>query len=62
MTKKFYVSWDNLQRSPSSGSPSTARIPVSEIIAVSRGGLVPAAQMARELGIRFVDTHLHLQL
>ncbi|MBP8220822.1 MAG: xanthine phosphoribosyltransferase, partial [Aeromonadaceae bacterium] len=57
MTKKFYVSWDNLQRE--ARRLARRQLPVSQwkgIIAVSRGGLVPAALMARELGIRFVDT------
>ena len=57
MTKKFYVSWDNLQRE--ARRLARRQLPASQwkgIIAVSRGGLVPAALMARELGIRFVDT------
>ncbi len=52
MTKKFYVSWDNLQRE--ARRLARRQLPVSQwkgIIAVSRGGLVPAALMARELGI-----------
>ncbi|WP_409420741.1 xanthine phosphoribosyltransferase [Pseudaeromonas sp. ZJS20] len=55
--KKFYVSWDNLQRE--ARRLARRQLPADQwkgIIAVSRGGLVPAALMARELGIRFVDT------
>ncbi|WP_108649934.1 xanthine phosphoribosyltransferase [Dongshaea marina] len=55
--KKFYVSWDNLQRE--ARRLAARQLPASQwkgIIAVSRGGLVPAAIMARELGIRNVDT------
>lgn len=57
MSKKFYVSWDNLQRE--ARRLARRQLPVEQwkgIIAVSRGGLVPAALMARELGIRYVDT------
>ena len=57
MSKKFYVSWELEQRE----SRRLARklLPADQwkgIIAVSRGGLVPAAILARELGIRHVDT------
>ncbi|RJG51245.1 xanthine phosphoribosyltransferase [Motilimonas pumila] len=57
MGKKFYVSWELEQRE----SRRLARklLPADQwqgIIAVSRGGLVPAAVLARELGIRNVDT------
>ena len=44
MPKKFYVSWDNLQRE--ARRLARRQLPVSQwkgIIAVSRGGLVPAA-------------------
>jgi Adenine/guanine phosphoribosyltransferases and related PRPP-binding proteins len=57
MSKKFYVSWENLHRE--ARRLSRRQLPASQwkgILAVSRGGLVPAAIMARELGIRFVDT------
>ena len=52
--KKFYVSWDNLQRE--ARRLARRQLPASQwkgIIAVSRGGLVPAALMARELGIPY---------
>ncbi len=57
MGKKFYVSWELEQRE----TKRLARklLPADQwkgIIAVSRGGLVPAAILARELGIRNIDT------
>ena len=57
MPKKYYVSWDDLQRE--ARRLARRQLPSSQwkgILAVSRGGLVPAALMARELGIRYVDT------
>jgi xanthine phosphoribosyltransferase len=57
MSDKFIVSWDDLQRD----TRKLARklLPATQwkgIIAVSRGGLVPAAILARELDLRHVDT------
>lgn len=57
MGKKFYVSWETMQND----TRKLARrlLPADQwqgIIAVSRGGLAPAAVLARELGIRHVDT------
>jgi len=57
MSNKFIVSWDDLQRD----TRKLARklLPATQwkgIIAVSRGGLVPAAILARELELRHVDT------
>ncbi|MDX2320516.1 MAG: xanthine phosphoribosyltransferase [Moritella sp.] len=57
MSDKFIVSWDDLQRD----TRKLARklLPASQwkgIIAVSRGGLVPSAILARELELRHVDT------
>lgn len=57
MSKKFYVTWDNLQQA--ARQLALRLLPASQwkgIIAVTRGGLVPAAVLARELGIRYVDT------
>lgn len=55
--KKYTVTWDMLQMY---GRELSSRLlPGSQwkgIIAVSRGGLVPAAILARELSIRYVDT------
>ncbi|QUM75304.1 xanthine phosphoribosyltransferase [Moritella sp. 24] len=57
MSDKFIVSWDDLQRD----TRKLARklLPATQwkgIIAVSRGGLVPSAILARELDLRHVDT------
>lgn len=55
--KEFFVSWEDLHRD--SRLLARRQMPASQwkgIIAVSRGGLVPAAILARELGIRMVDT------
>ena len=55
--KTFPVSWDELHRN--------ARVlawrlldlaPFEGVIAVTRGGMVPAAMLARELDIRLIDT------
>lgn len=55
--KKFTVTWDMLQMY---GRELSSRLLPAEqwkgIIAVSRGGLVPASILARELSIRYVDT------
>lgn len=57
MSEKYVVTWDVLQMHT---RKLAARLLPAErwtgIIAVSRGGLVPAAILARELGIRHVDT------
>ena len=55
--KEFFVSWEDLHRD--SRQLARRQLPASQwrgIIAVSRGGMVPAAILARELGIRLVDT------
>lgn len=57
MSDKFIVSWNDLQRD----TRKLARklLPADQwkgIIAVSRGGLVPSAILARELELRHVDT------
>ena len=57
MSEKYIVTWDRLQIH---ARKLASRLMPSEqwkgIIAVSRGGLVPGALLARELGIRHVDT------
>lgn len=57
MSEKYIVTWDMLQIH---ARKLASRLMPSEqwkgIIAVSRGGLVPGALLARELGIRHVDT------
>ncbi len=55
--KHFFVSWEELHRD----TRELARqlLPASQwrgVIAISRGGLVPAAIIARELDLRLVDT------
>ncbi len=56
-TKTFPVSWEELHRN---GRALAWRLidgkPYKGIVAVTRGGLVPAAIVARELDIRLIDT------
>ncbi len=68
MSKKYLVTWDMLQvHGKALSQHLIERQEWKGIIAVSRGGLVPAAIVARELNIRYVDTlciasyhdHLH---
>jgi xanthine phosphoribosyltransferase len=55
--KSFPVSWDELHRhSRALAWRLIERGPWQGIIAVTRGGLVPAAIVARELDVRLVDT------
>ncbi|HIF9079295.1 TPA: xanthine phosphoribosyltransferase [Photobacterium damselae] len=57
MTQKFVITWDNMQMY--TRQLAEKLLPAEQwkgIIAVSRGGLVPAAILARELGLRHVDT------
>lgn len=54
--REFFVSWEELHRA--TRELSRRQLPAEQykgIIAVSRGGLVPAAIVARELNIRVVD-------
>lgn len=54
---KFIITWDNMQAY--TRRLAKRQLPADQwkgILAVSRGGLVPAAILARELGIRYVDT------
>ena len=56
-TKNFPVSWDEIERDARALAWRLAGLgPFRGIIAVTRGGLVPAALVARELDIRLVDT------
>ncbi|HUH83664.1 MAG TPA: xanthine phosphoribosyltransferase [Stellaceae bacterium] len=51
------VSWDDIHRDARAlGRRLAAAGPFRGIVAVTRGGLVPAAIVARELDIRFIDT------
>lgn len=57
MNNKFVISWDNMQTL--CRQLAQKQMPAEQwkgILAVSRGGLVPAAILSRELGIRYVDT------
>ncbi|QCI26729.1 xanthine phosphoribosyltransferase [Buchnera aphidicola (Thelaxes californica)] len=57
MLKKYIVTWDMLQLYTLKLAKKIIRIRQWEgIVAISRGGLIPAALLARELGVRFVDT------
>ena len=53
----FPVSWDELHRNARALAWRLSNIgPFKGIIAITRGGLVPAAIISRELEIRLVDT------
>jgi len=55
--KDFPVSWDQLHRDARALAWRLAeKGPWDGIIAITRGGLVPAAIVARELEVRLVDT------
>lgn len=57
MSEKYVVTWDMFQMH--ARKLSERLLPASQwkgIIAVSRGGLFPAAVLARELGVRHVET------
>ena len=54
---EFPVSWDELHRHAKALAWRLAELgPWRGLIAVTRGGLVPAAILARELDVRLVDT------
>ncbi|PNG26305.1 xanthine phosphoribosyltransferase [Methylocella silvestris] len=55
--KAFHVSWDQFHRDARALAwRLSASGPFSSMIAVTRGGLVPAAIVARELDLRLIDT------
>lgn len=55
--KNFPVSWDELHRNARALAWRLAELgPFEGIVAITRGGLVPAAILARELEIRLIDT------
>src|SRR6266404_2618746 len=55
--KTFPVSWDELHRHAKALAWRLIELgPWQGIVAVTRGGLVPAAIIARELDVRLVDT------
>lgn len=57
-TKSFPVSWEQLHRDSKALAWRLVEAPRTweGIVAISRGGLVPAAIIARELEVRVVDT------
>jgi xanthine phosphoribosyltransferase len=56
-TKEFPVSWDELHRHARALAWRLLDLgPFEGIVAVTRGGLVPASIVARELGVRLIDT------
>ena len=55
-THTFPVSWDELHRNARALAWRLLDKRFTGIVAVTRGGLVPAAIVARELDIRLVDT------
>ncbi len=60
-SKAFPVSWDQFHRDCKAlawrlSGPGKEKAPWSAIVAITRGGLVPAAIIARELGIRTIET------
>ena len=56
-TKAFPVSWDQLHRDSKALAWRLAdKGPWRRIVTVTRGGMVPAAIVARELEVRLIDT------
>ena len=56
-TKSFPVSWEELHRTSKALAWRLLELgPFEGLVAVTRGGLVPAAIVARELEIRLIDT------
>lgn len=56
-TKTYPISWDQLHRDSRALAWRLLDLePFAGIVAITRGGLVPAAIIARELEIRLVDT------
>ena len=55
--KPFPVSWDQFHRDARALAWRLSDAgPFSAIVCITRGGLVPAAIVARELGVRVIDT------
>ena len=57
MDKLFPVSWDQFHRDARALAWRLSGLgPFDALIAVTRGGLVPAAIVAREIGVRVIET------
>ncbi len=55
--KSFPVSWDQFHRDARALAwRLTSAGPFTTVVGITRGGLVPAAVVARELGIRVIET------
>jgi xanthine phosphoribosyltransferase len=55
--KAFPVSWDQFHRDARALAWRLAdKGPFKAIVCITRGGLVPAAIVARELGVRYIET------
>ena len=55
--KSYPVSWDQFHRDARALAWRLSEAgPFSAVVAITRGGLVPAAVVARELGIRVIET------
>ena len=55
--KAFPVSWDQFHRDAKALAWRLAAAgPFTAIVAITRGGLVPAAIVARELNVRLIET------
>lgn len=55
--KAFPVSWDQFHRDARALAwRLVASGPFNSVICITRGGLVPAAIVARELGLRIIET------
>lgn len=55
--KSFPVSWDQFHRDARALAWRLSSVgPFRVVVAITRGGLVPAAVVARELGIRVIET------
>jgi xanthine phosphoribosyltransferase len=55
--KSFPVSWDQFHRDARALAWRLSAVgPFEAVVAITRGGMVPAAVIARELGIRVIET------
>ena len=58
--KNFPVTWEELHRNAKALAwRLNSYGPFKGVIAITRGGMVPAAVVARELEIRIIDTIFH---